>query len=119
MLRQRVNTNDNVWTPAFKKFRTKTDTALMKELSCLWSDVIDQPVEVLHPVLPIREDPVVKTDQTRRKMVRLLNRPYHTNCIRFAFQKLLNTSNDGCRCGPVSATGIRRDDQNFRNALRH
>ena len=49
--------------------------------------------------------------------MRLLNRTHDPDRIRLTFEKLLHTRDDRRRGGAMSAAGVRRDDQNFRDAL--
>ena len=49
--------------------------------------------------------------------MRLFNRTHYPDRIRLAFEKLLHTSDDRRRGGAMSATGVRRDDQYFGDAL--
>ena len=59
VLREWMNAYDDVRTPAFKQIRNVRHTAFMKELTRLRSDVVHAPVEILHPVLPVAQYPVV------------------------------------------------------------
>jgi hypothetical protein len=52
----------DVRTPTFKQSRHITNASPMKELPCFRTNVIDAPVEVLHPVLPVGQDPIVKAN---------------------------------------------------------
>jgi hypothetical protein len=49
----------NMWTPAFKDFGAKGYAALMKELSCFRTKLVNTPIQVLHPMLPVAQEPVV------------------------------------------------------------
>jgi hypothetical protein len=50
--------------------------------------------------------------------VGFFDRFYNPHCIRLAIEKLLHAGNNRRRSGTMSATGVRRDDQDFGNALR-
>jgi len=54
-----MNTDDDMRTPTLKEIGNIADTSFVKELPSLRPDVIDAPIEVLHPVLSIPQDPVV------------------------------------------------------------
>src|ERR1043165_3175889 len=118
MLRERMNTDDNMRAPALEKLDDITHTPLMKKLARLSTKSIYEPVVILHPVLPVTQDPVVQTHQLRAEMMRLFNRTHYPDRIRLAFEKLLHTGDDRRRSGAMSATSVRRDDQYFRDALR-
>src|SRR6185436_8599331 len=92
-------------------------TPFVKKLARLRSKPIYEPVVILHPVLPVTQNPVVQTHQLRAEMVRLFNRTHDPDRIRLTFEKLLHTGDDRCRGGAMSAAGVRRDDQNFWDAL--
>ena len=61
MLRERMNTDDDVRAPALKKLDDITHTPFMKKLARLGPKAIHAPVEILHPVLPVAQYPVVQT----------------------------------------------------------
>jgi hypothetical protein len=48
-----MNTDDDMRTPTLKEICNIADASFVKELPSLRPDVIDAPVEVLHPVLSI------------------------------------------------------------------
>jgi hypothetical protein len=56
-----MDADDDMWTPTFKESGNVRHTALMKKLARFRTNVIYAPVEVLHPVLPVAQYPVVQT----------------------------------------------------------
>src|SRR5690348_12653667 len=111
-----MHTDDDVWAPALKQTAHVTNTALVKKLARVWTNAIDDPVVILHPVLPVAQQPVVKTDQLVREMMRLLDRTHDANRIRLTVEKLLHTGNDRSRSGTMPAACVGRDDQDLRYA---
>src|SRR5215216_3923150 len=49
--------------------------------------------------------------------MRLIDCPDDPDCVRLTFEKLLHASDDRSRSGTMSATGVGRDDQDFRDTL--
>src|SRR6476646_4703415 len=111
-----MNADDDVRAPAFEDVADITNATFMKKLARVWTNAIDDPVVILHPVLAIAQDPVVKTDQLVREMMRFLNGTHDANRVRLAVQKLLHSRHDRGRGGAMSATRIGRDDQYLWNA---
>ena len=61
VLREWMNADHDVWTPALKKIHDITDAPLMEKLARLRPDAVHAPVKVFHPVLPVAQNPVVQT----------------------------------------------------------
>src|SRR5207248_2211246 len=85
----------------------------MKELARLWPKAINQPVVVLHPMLFVAQQPVVKSDQFRGEMMRFFDSAHHADGVRFTFHKAFDPRNDRRRRRAMTAAGVRRDDENF------
>src|SRR5205807_4824445 len=85
----------------------------MKELARLWPKAINQPVVVLHPMLFVAQQPVVKSDQFRGEMMRFFDSAHHADGVRFTFHKTFDPRNDRRRRRAMTAAGVRRDDENF------
>src|SRR5215203_3109754 len=98
-------------TPTLEESGYVTDTAFMKKLASLRSDVVHAPVKILHPVLTIAKNPVVKTHQLSRQMVRFFNRTNDPNRVRFTVQKPLHSCNNRGSSRAMSATRVRRNYQ--------
>src|ERR1051325_3874851 len=117
MLRERMHADDDVRTPAFKQAGDVRDASFMKKPARLRTDEVDEPVVILHPVLPVAQYPVIQTHQLRAEVMRLLNRAHDSDRIRFAIEKFLHSRDDCRRRGPMSTARVRRDDQNLWYAL--
>src|SRR5258705_7779186 len=113
MLGERVNTHNDMRTPTFEKFCYIGNASFVKELARFRSDPVHAPIKVLHPVLPVSQNPIVQLNQTRGEMVRLFNRFHHSNRIRLTFKKFLHPSNNCGGGGTVPSTGVRRDDEDL------
>ena len=111
-----MHADDDVRTPALKQIRDITHAAFMKKLARLRPDVVHAPVEILHPVLPVAQYPVVQPHQLRAEMMRLLNCAHDPDRIRLTIKKLLHTRDNRRRSGTMPATSVRRDDQDLRDA---
>src|SRR5437868_7209159 len=105
--------------PPFEQFNDVTNAAFLEKLARLRPKSIDEPIEILHPTLPIPQQPVVEAYQLCRDFMRIFDGFDDTHGIRLTVKKLLHTGNNRRRCGTMSTTGVRGDDQDFRNALRH
>ena len=68
-----MHADNKMWAPLFKCVLAKANAALHEELSRLWPDLVNRPVDVLHPVLLILQRPVVQPNQLLRNVVRFLN----------------------------------------------
>src|SRR5437899_9574 len=84
VLCQRVDADDNVRTPALKKGPHISDAAGMKEFARLRAETIDGPVEVLHPMLFVAQNPVVQINELCADMMGFFNCTYDTNRVRLA-----------------------------------
>src|SRR5829696_1870512 len=118
MLRERMNTDYDVWAPPFKKFRYVSDTPFMKKLTRIRANAVYEPIVILHPLLPVTQDPVVQTHHFLSKMVRFLYRPHDPDGIRLTVKKLLQTSDNRRGRGAMPTARIRRDDQDLGIARR-
>src|ERR1051325_1427062 len=112
-----MDTDYDVWTPTFENLCAITDAAFMKEFARLGAKAIDHPIQILHPVLAIAQQPVVETDQLCRDLVRLFHGFNDAHRIRLTLEKLLDTGNDRSRSRAMAAAGVRRHDRDFRVAL--
>src|SRR6266496_5617907 len=119
MLGEWVNADNNLRTPALEKIGHITHCSLVEKLARVWTEAIDCPVEIFHPVLPISQHPVVETDKFRRDVVSFFNRAHNANSVGFAFDKALNASHNRCRGRAMASASVRRNDQNFRSVRIH
>src|SRR5690242_79922 len=112
-----MNADDDVRAPTFEQSSHVTDATFVEKLTRVWTNAVDDPVVILHPVLAVAENPVVETNQFVSEVMRFLDGAHDTNCVRLAVQKLLH-SRDNRRCGrAMPAARVGRDDQYLRNAL--
>jgi hypothetical protein len=65
VLRQWVDADDDVRAPAFEEVTDVADRPLVEEFARLGAEAVDAPVEVLHPVLLVAQQPVVEPDHPR------------------------------------------------------
>src|ERR1041385_1613582 len=89
----------------------------MEKLARLGTDLVHTPVEIFHPVLAVPQDPVIQPHQLGGEMMRLFHSTHHSDRIRLTIEEPLHTRHDRGRRGPMSTTGVGRDDQYFRDAL--
>ena len=94
VLRQRVDADDNVRTPALKKGAHISDAAGMKEFARLRTKTIDGPVEVLHPMLFVAQDPVVEINELCADVMGFFNCAHDTNRVRLALEEILDASDN-------------------------
>src|ERR1051325_1924736 len=113
MLRQGMDTDNDVRTPALDDIADIADAARMKELAGLRTKAIDQPVVILHPVLLVSQQPVVDRHQLGREVMRFLDGPDDAHRVRFTLHKTLYASHDGRGRGAMAAARVGRDDENF------
>src|SRR6266550_3510023 len=100
----------DVRAPTLKKLFDKPDAAFLKELASFRAKAVDAPVEILHPVLPVTQQPVVKVNQLSCYRVGFFDRFYNSHCVRLTIEELLHAGNNRRRSGTMSATGVGRDD---------
>src|SRR5580765_7111252 len=101
-----MNADNDVRAPAFKKISDVSNAAFMKKLTRVWTNAIDDPVVILHPVLAITQNPVVETNELIGEMMRFLDGAHDANRVGFAVQKLLHSRDNRGRGGAMSATGV-------------
>jgi hypothetical protein len=114
-----MNADHDVRAPALKQTGNIRHTSFTKKLARLRPNVVHTPVEILHPVLPVSQYPVVQTHQLRAQVMRLLNRAHDPNRVRLTVEKLLHSRNNRSRGRPVPTTRVRRDNQDLRYPLLH
>ena len=102
-------------TPSLKNIAHVTNASRMKELASFRTNMIDRPIEILHPVLPIAQYPVVKSNEPRSEVMRLFYGPYDTNGVRLTLQEFLNARHDCRGRRAMAAAGIGRKNQNLRS----
>src|ERR1043165_5252770 len=108
-----MHADDDVRAPAFEQSANVTDATLVKKLARVRADAIDDPVVVLHPLLAIAQQPVVKTNEFVGEMMRFFDGAHHANRVRLAVEKLLHAGNDRGRGRAMSATGVGGDDKDL------
>ena len=114
MLRQRMNADDDMRAPFFKLvLRTYPMQRLMKELARLGPELVDRPVEILHPVLLVPQHPVVNVYQLFGDVMRFFDRLDDPDRRRLALPKLLKPIGDRLRRRPMPAAGVGGDDENL------
>ena len=59
VLRERMNADDDVWTPTLKLAGNISNGAFVEEFAPLGPEAIDGPIKVFHPVLSVAQDPVI------------------------------------------------------------
>jgi hypothetical protein len=106
MLRQGMDTDNNMRTPAFEKFPHITDATGMKELSRFGANSIHHPVKILHPVLLVAQHPVVEVHQPGGQVGRLLDSPDYPDSVRLALKKFLHTVNNRGSSRAMAAASI-------------
>jgi hypothetical protein len=109
-----VDADDDVRAPPREEFADVADRAAVEELARLGADAVDEPVEVLHPVLPVPQHPVVALHHLRRQVVRLLDGAHHADGVGVSLEELLHPGDDGRRRRAVTAARVGRDDEDFR-----
>jgi hypothetical protein len=57
-----MNTDYNMGAPFLKNIATKTDAAFLKEFAGFRSDLVNDPVEILHPMLLVLQHPIINTN---------------------------------------------------------
>src|SRR2546421_11924540 len=107
MLRKWMNTHHNVRAPALEEFIHVANASLMEEFSCFWSEPVNKPVKIFHPMLPVSQQPIVEPNHLRSNCVRLLHCPHNTHRIRLTLKKSLYSRDDRCRRRAVSAACVR------------
>ena len=113
MLCQRVHADDDVRAPALEQFVDVADAATIEEFARFGAKTVDRPEEILHPVLPVTEHPVVDAHQPRRDRMRLFNRAHDAHGIRVSREELLQARRNRHRRRAMPAARVGRDDQNF------
>src|ERR1051325_7972527 len=116
VLRERVNADDDVRTPALEEVAEQSDASPVKEVSGFGSKAIDGPVEILHPMLAMTQDPIVEPDQLCRNLMRFLDGAHHPHGVGASAEEFLDTGHNRSGSRPMAAARVRRDDQNFRNS---
>src|SRR5688572_30733795 len=105
-----MNADHYMRAPTLKELGDISDATLMKKLARLWPKPVYAPVKVLHPVLPIPQQPVVDTYHSGGQRMRLFNRPNHAHRIRLPVEKLLHACDNCSRGGTVTTASVRRDN---------
>ena len=105
-----MNTDDNMRTPTFEDLRAVANAAFLEELACLRTQLVDNPVQVFHPVLPIAQQPVVESDKTCGEMVGLFDGANYSHSVRLALEKPLHPGNNRRSRRTMAATRVGRND---------
>ena len=103
----------NVRTPFFKTIPAKTDASPLKELARFGTDLVHDPIKILHPVLLILKYPIVEPNKFIGNVMRFLDRLDDADRRRFPLPKALSTIRDSLRCGSMSSTGVGRKNEDL------
>src|ERR1700704_3367221 len=96
MLRQWMNTDDDVRAPALEEFNHVANASLMEELACFGTKAVHAPVNIFHPMLLVPEHPVVEGHHLRGDRMRLFNCANNTHGIGPPVEKLLHAGDNRC-----------------------
>ena len=113
MLRERVNTDDDMGAPLLERIPDVPDAPSMEELAGFGPEAVDRPVQVFHPALLVTQKPVVHIDELLCYVVRLFDSSYGPDRYRLTEPELLDP--DGQRLGgrTMPAAGVGGYDQDL------
>src|SRR5580765_7530210 len=101
-----MNTDYNVRAPFFELVAKVTDTVFLKYLACLGPDLVHKPIEVLHPILLVSEEPVVDRDKFVCQVMRFFSGPDHSHGDRFTVPKPLQSDRNRVRGTAMTTASV-------------
>src|SRR5580765_396053 len=114
-----MDTDHDVRTPFFKLPTHIADAPLVKKLPRLGTDLVDDPVEVFHPVLLVLQYPVVPLHHFLGDVMGIFDSLYRADGDRFAVPKTLDPIRYCLRRRAMPATGVGGNDEDFWSGLGH
>src|SRR5437867_3746167 len=106
MLRQGMYANDDMRAPCFEKVSGVSDASPIKKFPRFRAKPINRPIKILHPALPMPQDPVIEADELLCYVMRFFNTANDPYRSRSAVPKFLQSMGDRLRRRTVSAAGV-------------
>src|SRR5688572_23079154 len=101
-----MNAYHDVRTPLFKLFPDVADAPLMNKIARLGPDLIDNPIDIFHPMLLVLQDPVVHFYKLIGYVVRFLDGLDYPNRRRTALPKTRQPVRYRLRRRAMPAAGV-------------
>lgn len=101
-----MNTYYNMWTPFFELVSDVSNATFVKELTRLRPYLIDNPIQILHPMLFVFERPIINANEFIRDMMRFLDAFYDLHHRRLALPKLVKSIRNRLRRRPMASPGV-------------
>lgn len=113
MLCERMDTHHHMRTPLLELLSAKTCAPIEKEITLFRTELVHQPIQIFHVMLPVAQHPIVEANQFFSDVMRLLHRLQNPDCGRVPMPKSFDTFGNGLRCRSVTSSGIRGEDKNL------
>src|SRR2546425_7912664 len=102
-----MDANNYMRAPALEQLGHVANASLMEKLPRLWPEPVHAPVKILHPMLPVAQNPIVEPDHFRCDCMGLFNCSDHANSVRLTLEKLLYAGHDRRRRRAMAAARVR------------